>query len=47
MIDINKTKQKILDMAIRGKLTEQLKSDGNAEDLLVEIQKEKKTKYRG
>lgn len=41
MIDINKAKQKILDLAIRGKLTKQLKSDGNAADLLVEIQKEK------
>ena len=41
MIDINKVKQKILDLAIRGKLTKQLKSDGNAADLLVEIQKEK------
>ena len=41
MIDINKAKQKILDLAIRGKLTKQLKSDGNAVDLLVEIQKEK------
>lgn len=41
MIDINKAKQKILDLAIRGKFTKQLKSDGNAADLLVEIQKEK------
>ena len=41
MIDVNKVKQKILDMAIRGELTKQLKSDGNAADLLVEIQKEK------
>ena len=41
MIDINKAKQKILDLAIRGKHTKQLKSDGNAADLLVEIQKEK------
>ena len=41
MIDVNKAKQKILDMAIRGKLTKQLKSDGDAADLLVEIQKEK------
>ncbi len=41
MIDINKAKQKILDLAIRGKLTKQLKSDGNVADLLVEIQKEK------
>lgn len=41
MIDVNKAKQKILDLAIRGKLTKQLKSDGNAADLLAEIQKEK------
>lgn len=41
MIDINKAKQKILDLAIRGKLTKQLKSDGDAADLLVEVQKEK------
>ena len=41
MIDVNKAKQKILDLAIRGKLTKQLKSDGDAADLLVEIQKEK------
>ncbi|OWV20686.1 hypothetical protein B7982_13880 [Fibrobacter sp. UWB2] len=30
-------KQKILDLAIRGKLTQQLKSDGNTADLLKEI----------
>ena len=41
MIDVNKAKQKILDLAIRGKLTKQLKSDGDAADLLVKIQKEK------
>ena len=41
MIDVNKAKQKILDMAIRGKLTKQLKSDGNAADLFALIQKEK------
>ena len=41
MIDINKVKQKILDLAIRGKLTKQLKSDGNAVDLFAEIKKEK------
>ena len=47
MIDINKAKQKILDMAIRGKLTKQLKSDGNAADLLVEIQKVKEKQNTG
>lgn len=41
MIDVNKAKQKILDLAIRGKLTKQLKSDVNAADLFVLIQKEK------
>ena len=30
-------KQKILDLAIHGKLTQQLKSDGTAADLLKEI----------
>jgi len=30
-------KQKILDLAIRGKLTQQLKSDGTAKDLLTQI----------
>ena len=47
MIDVNKAKQKILDLAIRGKLTKQLKSDGNAADLLVEIQKEKEKQNIG
>ena len=47
MIDINKAKQKILDLAIRGKLTKQLKSDGNASDLLAEIQKEKEKQNIG
>ena len=47
MIDINKAKQKILDLAIRGKLTKQLKSDGNAADLLVEIQKVKEKQNTG
>lgn len=34
-------KGKIIDAGIRGKLTEQLPEDGNAEDLYVQIQKEK------
>jgi type I restriction enzyme S subunit len=34
-------KQKILDLAIRGKLTQQLKSDGTAADLLKEISEAK------
>ena len=36
-------KQKILDLAIRGKLTQQLKSDGNTADLLKEIADAKST----
>jgi type I restriction enzyme S subunit len=35
-------KQKILDLAIRGKLTQQLKSDGTAKDLLTQISDERK-----
>ena len=36
-------KQKILDLAIRGKITQQLKSDGNTADLLKEIADAKST----
>ena len=35
-------KQKILDLAIRGKLTQQLKSDGTAADLLTQISDERR-----
>ena len=35
-------KQKILDLAIRGKLTQQLKSDGSAKDLLTQISDERR-----
>ena len=35
-------KQKILDLAIRGKLTQQLKSDGTARDLLTQISDERR-----
>jgi type I restriction enzyme S subunit len=35
-------KQKILDLAIRGKLTQQLKSDGTARDLLKQISEQKR-----
>ena len=35
-------KQKILDLAIRGKLTQQLKSDGTAKDLLTQISDERR-----
>lgn len=41
MIDTQALRKKILDAAIRGKLTEQLPEDGNAEDLYKEIQAEK------
>ena len=37
-----KMKDSLLQAAIQGKLTEQLESDGDARDLVVEIQKEKK-----
>ena len=47
MIDINKAKQKILDLAIRGKLTKQLKSDDKAADLIFDIQKEKEKQNIG
>ncbi len=41
MIDTEALRKKIIDLAIRGKLTEQLPSDGDAEDLYVKIQEEK------
>ena len=41
MIDTQALRKKILDAAIRGKLTKQLPEDGNAEDLYKEIQAEK------
>jgi type I restriction enzyme S subunit len=40
-IDTKAMRAKILDLAIRGKLTEQRQEDGNARDLLKEIQEEK------
>ena len=42
MIDVNKAKQKILELALQGKLTKQLKSDGDTRDLLFQIKNEKK-----
>ncbi len=39
--DLAVLKSKIIDAGIRGKLTEQLPEDGNAEDLYAQIQKEK------
>ena len=41
MIDTKALRNKILDLAISGKLTEQLPEDGNAEDLYAQIQEEK------
>ena len=41
MIDTKALRNKILDLAISGKLTEQLPKDGNAEDLYAQIQEEK------
>jgi len=41
LIDTKAIRSKILDLAIRGKLTEQLPEDGMAEDLYQQIQKEK------
>jgi len=40
-IDTKAMRAKILDLAIRGKLTDQRQEDGNARDLLKEIQEEK------
>ena len=40
-IDTKAMRAKILDLAIRGKLTDQRQEDGNARDLLKEIQAEK------
>lgn len=42
-IDTQAIRNKILDLAIRGKLTEQLPEDGSAEELYRQIQKEKQT----
>lgn len=41
MIDTKALRNKILDLAISGKLTEQIPEDGNAEDLYTQIQEEK------
>ncbi len=41
MIDTKAIRSKILDLAMRGKLTEQLPEDGTAEELYQQIQKEK------
>lgn len=41
MIDTQAIRSKILDLAMRGQLTEQLPEDGNAEELYQQIQEEK------
>lgn len=41
MIDTKALRSRVLDLAIQGKLTEQLESDGTAEELYAEIQAEK------
>ena len=41
MIDTVALRKKVIDLAIQGKLTQQLPEDGNAEDLYAQIQKEK------
>ena len=41
MIDTEALRKKVIDLAIQGKLTQQLPKDGNAEDLYKQIQEEK------
>lgn len=41
MIDTEALRKKVIDLAIQGKLTQQLQEDGNAEDLYAQIQEEK------
>ena len=41
MIDTKALRSRVLDLAIQGKLTEQLESDGTAEELYQQIQAEK------
>ena len=41
MIDTEALRKKVIDLAIRGKLTEQLPEDGTAEELYAQIQEEK------
>ena len=43
MIDTQSIRTKILDLAMRGQLTEQLPEDGTAEELYQQIQEEKQT----
>lgn len=44
MIDTQAIRKKILDLALRGKLTEQLPEDGTAEELFQQIQQKKHSK---
>lgn len=41
MIDTEALRKKVIDLAIQGKLTQQLPEDGNAEELYAQIQEEK------
>ncbi len=41
MIDTEALRKKVIDLAIQGKLTQQLPEDGNVEDLCTQIQEEK------
>ena len=41
MIDTVALRKKVIDLAIQGKLTQQLPEDGNAEDLYIQIQEER------
>ena len=46
MIDTQTIRSKILDLAMRGQLTEQLPEDGNAEELYQQIQAEKRRLFK-
>ena len=44
LIDTQALKNKILSLAVQGKLVPQDKADGTAEELFIQIQKEKQTR---
>lgn len=46
MIDTEALRQKVLDLAIRGRLTQQLPEDGTAEELYKKIQEERKCQIK-
>lgn len=46
MIDTEALRKKVIDLAIQGKLTEQLPSDGDAESLYAQIQEEKEKRIK-